>query len=59
MRKEVSDKQELLCQAAKAMDLLEEQHRGEMKKIQEERDAEKEAMECKISELENVSYHYW
>ncbi|PSN39824.1 hypothetical protein C0J52_19185 [Blattella germanica] len=56
LRKEVSDKQELLCQAAKAMDLIEEQHRGELKKIQEERDIEKEQMESKIKELENVKY---
>ena len=49
------DKQELLCQAAKALDLMEEQHRGEMKKFQEERDLEKGMFESRIHELEAVS----
>jgi len=51
----VFDKQELLCQAAKALDLMEEQHRGEMKKVQEERDMEKGMLELRIHELEAVS----
>jgi hypothetical protein len=55
LRKEVFDKQELLCQAAKALDLMEEQHRGEMKKVQEERDMEKGMLELRIHELEAVS----
>lgn len=55
LRKEVCDKQELLCQAAKALDLMEEQHRGELKKIQEERDVEKGMLESRIHELEAVS----
>lgn len=55
LRKEVCDKQELLCQAAKALDLMEEQHQGELKKIQEERDLEKGMLESRIHELEAVS----
>jgi len=54
LRKEVCDKQELLCQAAKALDLMEEQHRGEMKKFQEKRDLEKGMLESRIHELEAV-----
>ena len=57
LRKEVCDKQELLCQAAKALDLMEEQHRGEMKKFQEERDLEKGMLESQIHELEAVSWN--
>ncbi|XP_069674173.1 golgin subfamily A member 4-like isoform X3 [Periplaneta americana] len=53
LRKEVSDKQDLLCQAAKALDLIEEQHQGELKKIRQERDMEKEGMEMRIRELEH------
>lgn len=52
LRKDVSDKQDLLCQAAKALDLIEEQHRGELKKIHQERDMEKEVMEMRMRELE-------
>jgi hypothetical protein len=55
LRKEVCDKQELICQAAKALDLMEEQHKGELKKIQEERDLEKGMLESRIRELEAVS----
>jgi hypothetical protein len=55
LRKEVCDKQDLLCQAAKAMDLMEEQHQGEMKKMQEERALEKGMLEARIHELEAVS----
>jgi hypothetical protein len=55
LRKEVSDKQDLLCQAAKALDLIEEQHRGELKKIEQERDLEKGMLESRILELEAVS----
>jgi hypothetical protein len=55
LRKEVYDKQELLCQAAKALDLMEEQHQGEMKKVLEERDMEKGMLELRIHELEAVS----
>ena len=55
LRKEVCDKQELLCKAAKALDLMEEQHRGELKKIQEERVLEKGTLESRIHELEAVS----
>jgi hypothetical protein len=54
LRKEVSDKQVLLCQAAKVLDLVEE-HQEELKKIQEERDIEKEEMKSRIQELETVS----
>lgn len=52
LRKDVCDKQELLCQAARALDLMEEQHREELKKIQEERDLEKGMLESRIHELE-------
>lgn len=55
LRKEVSDKQGLLCQASKAMDLLEEQHREELKKIQQERDLEKGILESRIQDMETVS----
>lgn len=55
LRKEVSDKQGLLCQASKAMDLLEEQHQKELKKTQQERDLEKGMLESRIQELETVS----
>jgi hypothetical protein len=55
LRKDVCDKQELLCQAARALDLMEEQHREELKKIQEERDLEKGMLESRIHELEAVS----
>jgi hypothetical protein len=55
LRKEVCDKQELLCQAAKALDLMEEQHHGEMKNVQQERDLEKGMLESHIRELETVS----
>jgi hypothetical protein len=37
------------------MELLKEQHRGEMKKIQEERDLEKGMLESCIREQETVS----
>ena len=57
LRKEVCDKHELLCQAAKALDLMEEQHRREMKKFQEERDSEKGMLESRIRELEAVSWN--
>ena len=54
LRKELCDKQELLCQAAKAMDLMEEQHQGKMNKFQEESDLEKGMLESQIRDLEAV-----
>jgi hypothetical protein len=55
LRKEVSDKEDLICQAAKAFELADKEHQEELKKIQEERDIEKEEMKSRIQELETVS----
>jgi hypothetical protein len=55
LRKEVSEKQYLLCKAANAMDFVEEQHKKNLKKITDERNIEKRMMESRIQELETVS----
>jgi len=55
LRKELSEKQELLVQAAKALDLLEEQHQEESRRHAEE----KAALDNRIQDLEKVwlSWH--
>jgi hypothetical protein len=55
LRKEVSDKQELLMKAEGALIVLEEDHQVKLKQIQEERDIEKEEMKSRIQELDTVS----
>jgi hypothetical protein len=55
LRKEVSDKQELLMKAEGALIVLEEDHQVKLKKIQEERNIEKEEMKLRIRHLETVS----
>ncbi|PNF41505.1 hypothetical protein B7P43_G13036, partial [Cryptotermes secundus] len=58
LRKEVSDKEVLICQAAKALELADEEHQGELKKIREERHIEKEEMKSRIQELETELKEY-
>jgi hypothetical protein len=56
LRKEMFEKEDLLCKAAKALELEEQQHKEELKKIMEERNNEKRMMESRIQELETVSW---
>lgn len=51
MRKELSEKQELLCQAAKALDLLEDQRKDEKQRYAKECSV----LENKVQELEKVT----
>lgn len=52
MRKELSEKQELLCQAAKALDLLEEQKKEEKSRFMKECST----LQLRVQELEKVLY---
>lgn len=52
MRKELSEKQELLCQAAKALDLLEEQKKEEKSRLMKECST----LQLRVQELEKVLY---
>ncbi|XP_067001294.2 centrosomin isoform X2 [Anabrus simplex] len=58
LRKDVSDKQELVCHASKALELLEEQHKNKLKEIQCEREVEKGIFESRIQELEKEIKEY-
>jgi hypothetical protein len=51
LRKEVSDKEELICQASRAFERAGEK----LKEIREETDIDKEEMKSQIQELETVS----
>jgi hypothetical protein len=55
LRKKVSDKEVLICQAAKALELADEEYQREVKKLLEERDIEKKEIKSRIEELETVS----
>ncbi|XP_049816824.1 centrosomin-like isoform X2 [Schistocerca nitens] len=52
LRKELADKQELVCQAAKAVQLMEEQHQMKIKQLQQDFEEQKKSFERHILELE-------
>jgi hypothetical protein len=55
LRKVMSEMEEVLSQTANALEFMEEKHRAEMKKVQEEKDLEEGMLNLRIRELEAVS----
>lgn len=53
LRKELADKQELVCQAAKAVQLMEEQHQMKIKQLQQDFEEKKKSFEKHIQDLED------
>lgn len=57
MRKELSEKHELLCQAAKALDVLEEQRRKECGTLESRiQDLEKELQDCALTAQQQMKF---